>query len=679
MRILRSVVAIALLSCGGGSSTQIPAKETGKKHQPLAVKKEAKVANQAVVLGTDDKNGSTVITLPTGVARVNVDALFVRMGGGEKASGGYSPVKLSTAPNDSGSVEVSIGEEFSGGTGPQWRAGVWISAFVAATTLNKDLTDFSFQASSVGYIDGASASGLMSGGFLAAITGAEVSPEVTMTGIINPDGSIGPVGGIPEKFAGAIEKGKKRLGFPIGMRFSRSEATGEMVDLVKLAKDKGAIAVEIGNVHDAYKFLTGKELPEVIPVSDKDMDLDADTSKLVEDKYGEWKKNLNKEWEEIVKLAKEGKLPRTLLTVAKAAYELGTDADKLHQQGIQAAALSKIFEAWVYATTATTTYKILTKIQSGDVNGAVAMVGELESLDQATMNVFHKIGKVKPNTMGGHLQMMSAFQSALRAWSFQIYASQGLDAAKMSLMRMQGESPDQLQSPDLADSIVQTIEPAILEAERTNGENVEAEEILAYETEKTVNYMCSLPNVKRLSTSFASASAAAVTYFETLSGVSDDITRQRAAMVEPDYLLSYLNSRLQNASGTVSKLKDEWGENSIQWGLMQLAGSQNAYFSSAVLIAKYYSLGVHRDEAGRATSLEYEKAFVNMLARAEHNARASARAARIATGNIPVQAKLAYQVGQHDREGTMDDKMHALQAYWSSSAFSQAAVMLARN
>ncbi len=170
-----------------------------------------------------------------------------------------------------------------------------------------------------------------------------------------------------------------------------------------------------------------------------------------------------------------------------------------------------------------------------------------------------------------------------------------------------------------------------------------------------------------------------MTYFETLSGVTDDFTRQRAAMVEPDYLLSYLNSRLQNANGTISKLKDEWGENSIQWGLMQLAGSQLAYFRSAVLIAKYYSLGVHRDEAGRATAVEYEKAFVNMLARAEHNARASARAARIATGNIPVQAKLAYQVGQHAREGTMDDKMHALQAYWSSSAYSQAAVMLARN
>ena len=92
---------------------------------------------------------------------------------------------------------------------PQWRAGVWVSAFVAATTLDKDLTDFTFSATSGGYIDGASASGLMAGGFLAAMTGAPIDPTATMTGIINPDGTIGPVGGIPEKFARRDREGQE--------------------------------------------------------------------------------------------------------------------------------------------------------------------------------------------------------------------------------------------------------------------------------------------------------------------------------------------------------------------------------------------------------------------------------------------------------------------------------------
>src|SRR5690606_14667809 len=137
-----------------------------------------------------------------------------------QVTGGMSPVKLVTGPNPERSVQVGIVEEFAGGTGPQWRASVWIAAIVAATALNKDLTDFTFSAASGGYIDGASASGLMAAGFLAALTGAAIDSTATMTGTINPDGTIGPVAAIPEKLLASVAQGKKRIGYPIGMRFA---------------------------------------------------------------------------------------------------------------------------------------------------------------------------------------------------------------------------------------------------------------------------------------------------------------------------------------------------------------------------------------------------------------------------------------------------------------------------
>src|SRR4051812_11350646 len=204
---LRGAMALPLLaalSCGGthkpttGGGT---AGGTTKSYDPLTIKDDSKAANQAVILGTDDKNGSTVLPLPVEPSKGLVDAMVVRMGGGVTPSGASTPVKLSTSPNGDGSVQVGIYEEMAGGTGAQWRAGVWVSAFVAATALGKDLTDFTFSASSGGFIDGASASGLMAGGFLATMTGQKIDANVTMTGIINPDGTIGPVGGIPEKFA----------------------------------------------------------------------------------------------------------------------------------------------------------------------------------------------------------------------------------------------------------------------------------------------------------------------------------------------------------------------------------------------------------------------------------------------------------------------------------------------
>src|SRR5262245_10248073 len=185
MRSLRVAVCLAV-ACGGSQrSEHKDAPLEVKTYAPLGIKADAKSPNQAAILGTDAKDGSTIVPLPATSGKTLVDAMFVKLGDPKAIAGGMSPVKLATAPNYDQSVQVGIYEEFVGGTGTQWRAGVWVSAFVAATTLNKDLTDFTFSATSGGYIDGASASGLIAGGFLAAMTGAAIDPSVTMTGIIN--------------------------------------------------------------------------------------------------------------------------------------------------------------------------------------------------------------------------------------------------------------------------------------------------------------------------------------------------------------------------------------------------------------------------------------------------------------------------------------------------------------
>src|SRR5688500_14423105 len=168
---VRAVVIAALVTSCGSPQPVSPKPEPPlevKTYGPLGMKADSKAPNQAVILGTDNKDGSTIVPLPVVTGKAGVDAMFVKMAAKpEDVIGGMSPVKLATAPNGDGSVQVGIFEEFAGGTGPQWRAGVWVSAFVATSTLNKDLTDFTFSATSGGYIDGASASGLMAAAFLA--------------------------------------------------------------------------------------------------------------------------------------------------------------------------------------------------------------------------------------------------------------------------------------------------------------------------------------------------------------------------------------------------------------------------------------------------------------------------------------------------------------------------------
>ena len=691
---LRGALALPLvvaLACGGhqkGGSTGTPELGGGstKNYDPLTIKDDAKLVGQAVILGTDEKNGSTVLPLPATPSKGLVDAMFVKMGGGVTPSGGSTPVKLSTAPNTDGSVQVGVYEELAGGTGAQWRAGVWISAFVAANVLGKDLTDFTFSAASGGYIDGASASGLMAGGFLATMTGAKIDQSVTMTGVINPDGSIGPVGGIPEKFTGSIDKGKKKLGYPLGMRWAKSEATGKLVDLVQLAKDRGAEAIEISDVHQAYKLLTGKTLPEQVPVSEMEMQLDPDTIKGLDAKYADWQKRLGEEWTALLQLQQAGRLPATLLLMAQYAQETAEKAQKLHKSGQIAAAYSKMLAAWVYAASATDTYNILAKVQAGDTIGAVAALESLDQLDQATLEVFNKVGAIKPTTLGEHLLMITTFQAALRGWGFKVFAGDAVVRTKAFLTSL-GSGKAELASPEVAEKVVQAVAPTVLAIGRTVAETSMAAQELEFETEKSVNYMCSIPNVKRMSTSFQSAGVAGINYFDTLlveplakeANMSVDEARMRVSQREPDYLVAYMLSHLQQLDGLPKELKTKWGEGSVAWALLSLAGSELAYYHSAELVAKYYSRGVKAYSEKRGTGGEHEKAFMNMLASAERTARANARAARIATGGIPIQAKLAYQLAGVDREGDVSDRISAIAGYWMSSAFSQTAVALARN
>jgi uncharacterized protein len=691
----RAVVALSVFATVAACGPSGPTTPSGpgavkagtKQVAPLQIVEDSKSPAQALILGTDIKGGSTVLPLAGAESRVSVDSMWVRIGGGP-AVGGSSPVALVTTPNPDGAVRVGIYEEVAGSLGPQWRAGVWLASFVSSTVINKDLTDFKFTAEAGGHVDGASASGLMTAGYLASMIGAKVDPTVTMTGIINPDGTIGPVGGIPQKFLGSIEKGKKKLGYPIGMRWARSEATGKEVDLVALAKEKGVQAVEVANVHEAYKLLTGKNLPEPVPVPEAEMTLDDDTVKAIGVKYQGWQKRLADEWKVLLELQQAGRLPRRLLGLGLLAQEQAEKAEKLYKQGLVAGAYAKMLTAWVYAASATDIYGIVTKVQNGDSVGAVAHLSSLDQLDQQTVDVFKKIGAIKPSTLGGHLLMIAAYQAALRSWGFKVFAKDSMGSTKELLTALGTRTREELAAPEIAEAIVERVMPTVLLVGQTVASAQMASEELEFLTEKSVNYMCSIPNIKRLSTSFQSAGAAGVNYFETLLvepaakqfGLTLDQARTRIAMSEPNYLVAYMLSHLQQVDGLPKDMKLMWGENSPQWNLLALAGSELAYYHSAELIAKYYSLGLKTDPTtGRATGVEHEKAFMNMLASAERSARASARAARIATGAIPVQAKLAYQQAQIAREGDMTDKMDALSQYWMSSAYSQTAVMLARN
>ena len=195
----RSTESIAR-TAGPGLHTNLPAEVA-----PLQVHRQPRA--RAIILGTDAKGGSTSVPLVEGLGKSKVDVMWVS--GNKPRVGGSSPVVLTTQPQTDGAVRVGVYEQFEGGFGAQSRSSVWIASFLSASMLGRDMTDFRYSAEVGGFVDGPSAGALYTAGFLAALTGAKVNPNATMTGTVNPDGTVGPVTGIPEKFKSSIAKGKK--------------------------------------------------------------------------------------------------------------------------------------------------------------------------------------------------------------------------------------------------------------------------------------------------------------------------------------------------------------------------------------------------------------------------------------------------------------------------------------
>ena len=180
-------------------------------------------------------------------------------------------VTVRIAPNRARVPSVGI-MELASGTGDQWLTTLWQAAFIATQATGSSLLDFEFTLRVAGPIDGPSAGLLTASGLAALIKGKKVLPHTTITGSINPDGSVGPVGGVLQRLRGAAAGGVKRFGFPLGGR-QQVDAPGEVTDLLVEGKKLGVEVKELGGLDDAFLFLTGEALPRPAPVSEAEMEL----------------------------------------------------------------------------------------------------------------------------------------------------------------------------------------------------------------------------------------------------------------------------------------------------------------------------------------------------------------------------------------------------------------------
>lgn len=136
-----------------------------------------------------------------------------------------------------------------------------IAAFVAATIASKPLFNYTFLInvnSSIIEIGGPSASGYMTAAMYALLTNRTLNQSVVMTGMIMPDGTIGPVGGIPDKVQAAAQLGFKTVLIPYGEQ-NYVTSSGQTVNVVELGKSLGVEVVPVATIYQVIQYFTGQE------------------------------------------------------------------------------------------------------------------------------------------------------------------------------------------------------------------------------------------------------------------------------------------------------------------------------------------------------------------------------------------------------------------------------------
>lgn len=661
----RLVAACIALSCGAPQRVQAPEPTLEiKTYEPFAMKADAKAPHQAVILGSDATDRSTILPLPATPGTATVDAVLV--------TAGFSPVKLATAPSNDGSLHVSLDDG-----GPSWRAGVWMAAYVAATTLGKDLTDLTFSATGgTPQLDGSSSSALIAAGFLAATTGTAVDPTTTILGVIHPDGTIGAVPDLAERVSAALARGKTRIGYPSGMR-KVTAANGKIVDVVVLAKRRGAAAVEVADVHAAYKLLTGAALPAPAPLDTAELAIDPATNATLEASYKRWQQRLAAEWGAILQLESAGRLPQRLVKLREDAKRYARSAERLHEQKRHAAARARMLLATVYATSANQIYDVLHHVQANKLDAALAVLAELGDVDAQAQATFATLAVRQPATVADHLQLTAALGAALRGAIFASTAKDSLATATAYVKSLTGTAAGQLGSDATADAVVAEVAPAILYVARAVAQTTAATEQLELGAGSEITYSAAPANLERIAASWQSVGAAGLEYVEQLLVAGGSETRVPIARVAPRFVVAQAASRLAAFAGA-PKHEPPWDAQSLPGSMLSLAAGELALSGSAALIATYHAPRAAPKTAQRSVPAD-GKALASTLANAERAARAHARAARIATGAVPLQAKLAYQLATAVKPATRAERLDALAQLWTASLYSQLAIALARN
>jgi uncharacterized protein len=154
------------------------------------------------------------------------------------------------------------------------QASTRVAAIIASTVANVSFWSCNFYASirsDSPIVGGPSASGVTAVAFAAALLRLPINESVVMTGMIMPDGSVGPVGGVYYKLQAAISRGARMFLVPYGQTtdivytvvaqrvgpLTVYRTVSQTVNLTSYGASHGVVVKPVANIYEALSIFTG--------------------------------------------------------------------------------------------------------------------------------------------------------------------------------------------------------------------------------------------------------------------------------------------------------------------------------------------------------------------------------------------------------------------------------------
>ncbi len=397
------------------------------------------------------------------------------------------------------------------------QASARVAAMVAAMVAGIPFSSCDYLASIVSnssIVGGPSASLAMAVAFAAALMDLPLDRRVVMTGMIMPDGSVGPVGGLLYKLRAAAEVGARVFLVPYGQINVTVLQTvvkragplvmitqrPKVVNLAEVGKQLGVEVEQVATVFQALSYATDGRYRPPINASLATRALESARESL-EPVVREWISVERKELDEALSAVNSSwssvsrELPPYLRSVVSSIVEQGIRsielakevARGLEKQGLLYAAASKYFYALVLAKRLEYLCKLLEEPKAlNESANAIASRGEelLKELEKLSarqvhlygvsiaMDVAQRVFEAIRSAEEAEKLSLSSLDSLVAAATYLGYADARLLSAEMWMKLL--ESPVALGGPVISEGIVWRASQSVLDYARTVGSYVYA-------------------------------------------------------------------------------------------------------------------------------------------------------------------------------------------------------------